>query len=100
MTLDDRFNYNAHVRTLSKQLTRVKGILYKMSNVMPPHIIKNLYNSLFFSRMNCAIFVWGGGNITTINKINSINRSAISIFCNKLLFHVPRILQYNEVYRV
>ena len=97
MTLDDRFNYNAHVRTLSKQLARVKGILYKMSNVMPPDIIKNLYNSLFFSRMNYAISVWGGGNITNINKINSINRSAISIFCNKLPCHVPRILQFSEV---
>ena len=42
MTLDDRFNYNAHVRTLSMQLARVKGKLYKMSNVMPPDIIKNL----------------------------------------------------------
>ena len=39
-----------------------------------------------------------GGNITNINKINSINRSAISIFCNKLPCYVPRILQFNEVY--
>ena len=60
ITIDDRFNYNAHVRTLSKQLGKVKGILYKMSNVMPPDIIKNLYNSLLFSRMNYAISVWGG----------------------------------------
>ena len=59
MTLDDRFNYNAHLRTLSKQLARVKGILYKMSNVIPPDII--LY---FFSRMNYAISVWSGVGVT------------------------------------
>ena len=51
----------------------MKGILYKMSNVMPPDIIKNLYNSSLCFRMNYAISVRGGDNITNINKINSIN---------------------------
>ena len=70
-----------------------------MSNVKPPDIIKNLYNSsFFFSNELCNFCLGWGGNITNINKINSINRSAISIFCNKLPCYVPRILQFNEVY--
>ena len=67
--LDNKLNYNSHVTKLTKQLSRVKGILFKLANTVPPFILRNLYYSLFYSRMTYAISVWGGGNKININKV-------------------------------
>ena len=52
-------------------LTR-KGIIYIN--------IRGIKMIIFYSRKNAATLVWSVGNITNINKMNSSNRSAMSIF--------------------
>ena len=98
LTIDDRLSYNDHVTTLHKSLCKTKGILYKISSIMPPSVIRNLYYSLFYSLMSYVISVWGGGNITNINKIRRINNRAIDIFAHTIPEHVSQPLAYDSVY--
>ena len=62
--LDDRLNFNDHVSYLSKKLSKTVGIMYKMSCFLPPHILKMLYFSLFYSQLIYCINVWGRCGIT------------------------------------
>ena len=73
VTIDDRLSHGGHLSALYKQLSRVRGILYKLSSFLPPHVIKMLYYSLFHSRMVYGISVWGGGGVTNISRIRKVN---------------------------
>ena len=47
LTIDDNFSYNEHVSLLYKQLSRTKGILYRLSSYVPPIVIRKIYYALF-----------------------------------------------------
>ena len=68
-----------------------------MSCFLPPHILKKLYFSLFYSQLIYCINVWGGCGITNSNKIANIQQRALSFFTNKVAGNDP--LPYNSVYQ-
>ena len=74
--LDDRLNFNEHVSYLSKTV----GIMYKMSCFLPPHILKMLYFSLFYSQLIYCINVWGGCGITNSNKNGEYSKASFILF--------------------
>ena len=98
--IDNRLSYNVHLASLCKQLSRVRGILYRVSHFLPPHIIKNLYYALFYSRLVYGCAVWGGGGITMINRLNSLNKSAINIFSSNLPPDKPRPQSFSNVHKL
>ncbi len=98
ITIDDRLSYGGHLSALCRQLSRTKGILYKLSSFIPPLIIANLYYALFHSRMVYGVSVWGGSGITNINRIRNVHESAIKIFNNRIPPHVRRPLSFDSTY--
>ena len=89
LTIDDRLSHGGHQSALYKQLSRVRGISYKLSSFLPPHVIKMLYYSLFHSRMVYGMSVWGGGGVTNISRIRKVNSSTLNIFTDKLSPNSP-----------
>ena len=69
VTIDNKLNYNSHITSLSKQLSKIRGISYRISYWVPPTILKNIYYALFYSRLVYAMPVWGGCGAINVNKI-------------------------------
>ena len=90
--IDDRLSHGGHLFAFYKQLSRVRGILYKLSSLLPPHVIKMVYYSLFHSRMVYGISVWGGEGVTNISKIRKVSSSTLNIFSDKLAPNSPHPL--------
>ena len=72
VTIDGNFSYNEHVSLLYKQLSRTKGILYRLSSYVPPIVIRKIYYALFYSWMIYGVSVWGGGNLSNVCKIDQL----------------------------
>ena len=98
LMIDNRLSYCDNLTKLQKQLSRVKGVLLKLSYILPVYIIKQLYYALFHSRMAYGVAVWGGSGVTNVNKIRSICNSTRNIFCNKIPANSPKVLTYDDVY--
>ena len=98
LMIDNRLSYCDHLTKLQKQLSRVKGVLLKLSYILPVYIIKQLYYALFHSRMAYGVAVWGGSGVTNVNKIRSICNSTRNIFCNKIPANSPKVLTYDDFY--
>ena len=96
--IDERFNFNLQVSSLVKQLSKVRGLSYKLSSYIPPVILRKIYYSLFYSRLSYGIQVWGGSNKTSIDKLSRLNRSAINIFIYNLPPDISPPLNYNSIY--
>ena len=85
----DKHNYNGYVTVLVKQVSRNRGLLFKLSYIIPTISLRHLYYALFYSRMTYGIAVWGGGNLTNASRIYKINRATINIFVEDLPEHIP-----------
>ena len=99
LKIDDRHNYNGYVTVLAKQLSRIRGLLFKLSYLIPTVSLRHLYYALFYSCMTYGIAVWGGGNVTNASRIYKINRAAVNIFVEYLPEHISVPFQYVNVYR-
>ena len=82
MYIDDRLNYNVQTY-LTKQLSKTKGIIFKLSSFVPNEILRNIYNALYHSKLVYAMAVWGCSGSTNINKISRSNNSTIYRFVQK-----------------
>ena len=49
--IDDRLNYNDRTCVLSKKLSRLIGIMFKLPAFAPPYIIRIIYFSLLYSHL-------------------------------------------------
>lgn len=72
--IDDKLRFVDHVTDLSLKLSRASGVIYRLSSFIPPLIIKQLYYSMFFSRLIYGITIWGNSSVANRNKINVINK--------------------------
>ena len=94
--IDDWLNYNDQTCVLSKKLSRVISIMFKLSAFVPPYIIRIIYFSLFYSHLIYGMSVWGGCGVSNINKIIKLQNRAISLCANNHLRN--SLLQYPSVY--
>ena len=91
--LDDKLNYNDRTCVLSKKLSRVIGIMFKLSAFVPPYLIRIIYFYLFYSHLMYGITVCG---VSNINKIIKVHKRAITLCANN---HSKKgLLQYSSVY--
>ena len=83
--IDDRLNYNDQTCVLSKKLSRVIVIIFKLLAFVPPCVIGIIYSiKLFYPHLIYGITVWGGCGVSNINKIIIIRlqKRAISLCSN------------------
>uniref|UniRef100_A0A147BB35 Putative tick transposon n=1 Tax=Ixodes ricinus TaxID=34613 RepID=A0A147BB35_IXORI len=66
---NQELNWNTHVNKLSSELSRSVGCLYKIGNLIPTWLKKNLYYSLFYSRLCYCLLVWGTTSTTNYNSL-------------------------------
>ena len=79
VTIDSRLNFNIHINLLSKRLSCVIGIVRKLSTIVPYHVLKMLYYSLFHSHLIYGIQVWGGCGVTNRLKIIRLQEKVVSL---------------------
>ena len=57
--IDENLNWNIHIETLTKKISKTIGIINKLKNQLPTETLLNIYNALVASYLNYGIVVWG-----------------------------------------
>ena len=83
--LDSTLSWKQHVIKISKSISKFCGILYKIRPFVNINILKMLYNSLIYSRLNYGAEVWTLTTKTLLNSILIIQKKLVRImtFNNK-----------------
>ena len=76
--LDDKLNWNAHIKATKAKMTRYLGILHKLRSVLPPQAKKSIYHSMIESHLNFCSLVWGTTHKTKIDTLFRAQKKAIS----------------------
>ena len=58
--IDNKLNFNNHLKCVSSKLSKLNGIIYSISNFTPRNTLLNIYFSLVYPVLIQSIIIWGG----------------------------------------
>ena len=70
LLIDEHLSWDAHVKYLSKKLSRANGVLAKLRHFAPKHSLDSVYYAIFYSHVvyGCPTL-----SLTTAKKLQIIN---------------------------
>ena len=98
--LNSNLSWNTHITMISKKITRVTGLLYKLKYIFPKNILLSLYNTLILPHLNYCLLSWGKHN----NYILLLQKRAMRSICHNTykahsepLFKECHTLKINDI---
>ena len=96
--IDHNLSWNSHVNLISNKLSRICGMLVKLKNLLPKHILRMIYNSLFLAHLNYGITAWG---FHSCNRITKLQKKVIRIISNaKYLSHTSSLFKQLDLLKL
>ena len=79
LIIDEKLTFNHHIDFTCKKLSRVVGIIYRLSPFIPSSTMLTLYNALFLSHLSYGIAAWGGSANCHISKLISKQNKILNL---------------------
>ena len=100
--INSQLTWQTHINEISKRISRVIGLLYKMQNIPPKNILLSLYNTLILPHINYCILSWRkeSDSILLLQKraICAIASAGYSAHY-KPLFKIYNVLKVTDIYQ-
>ena len=77
--IDDQLNWQAHIKQLTSKLRSCTGRLYRIKNLIPESLHKDIYHTLFESHLSYGISVWGGVSLNKLNTLFTTQKKCVRI---------------------
>ena len=100
-TITSNLSWNTHVSNLCKKLSRSIGILRRLQNFLPSHILLSIYHSLFVPYLYQSILVWGHASGRVFKLQKRAIRLVFKVKYNShtdYLFKNNCILKFHDMY--
>ena len=104
--IDDNLNWKPHINNLKLNLSRSCYALSKLRNYANLYTMKNIYYSLFYSKLKYCISSWGGASESVLNPLIKLQKRAIRYISFKpartptnSLFIEMKMLKVNEIHK-
>ena len=97
LTINENLTWTNHIQKISCKLASKVGILNRLKQILPQHILLLLYNSLILPHINYMIQVWGHNN----KKITQLQKRAIRVITSsKYLAHTEPLFKSLGILKV
>ena len=81
--IDSQLTFKDHVTSLSKKISRVTGLMYKIKNYVNTKTLTMLYNSLIYPHLLYGVPIWGNADDVHLKTLLTIQKKAVRIISNK-----------------
>ena len=107
--VDDRLKLKNHIDHISKKISKLIGILYKLSQLkMPFKVLKQHYYNLIYSYLNYNVSCYASTYDSHLNKLFLLQKKAIRIINNAsflehtdpLFFFSNGILKVHDIHKL
>lgn len=75
--IDENLNWKKHIEIVTNKISKNIGILYKARNVLPSHLLKQLYHSFIHSYLSYGNIAWGSTQKTKLLGLHRRQKHAI-----------------------
>jgi len=100
--LNTHMTWNTHISVISKRISRVIGLIYKMKPILPFNIVLSLYNTLILPHLNYCLLSWGQNTESLLLLQKRALRAVFSAGFNahtEPLFKICNLLKIDDIYR-
>ena len=59
LTIDEHLSWKPHIQKISNKIARTLGIMCRLKNFLPTHVLRILYNSMILPHLQYSILSWG-----------------------------------------
>ena len=77
--IDEDMKWKSHVSNILTNVSRNVGVINKMRDYLPQHILLLLYNSLVLPHLNYCIILWGCCNKYLLERLYKLQKRAVRI---------------------
>lgn len=103
MILDDRLNYRDHILHVCGKLSKSCGILWRLRDFVPAHVLKRIYMCLVFPYLVYCVEVWGRGCRTSYNRLCALQNKCVRLLGGPnvsivQLYKMNNLLSMNEIH--
>jgi hypothetical protein len=99
--IDNKLKFDILISKLCSKLSGTIGIMRRVSSIVPPNTIRNLYFSLLYPHLIYALPAWGSAGSTLINKVKTIVNRAVRLMPQSCIVNVytfNNILKFDKLY--
>ena len=75
--IDEKLTFKRHTEYICKKLSKSNGIIYRVSQYLPLHVLRILYFSFILPYLNYCITTWGNCSLSHLNRVTSIQKRAL-----------------------
>ena len=96
-TIDENLDWNPYLQKISNKVSRTLGVMCRLKNHLPVHILRLLYNSLVLPYLQYGILTWG----FKIGRIEKLQKRAVHIIiCSKYNAHTEPLFKTLNLLKV
>ena len=103
LTLDECLNWKPHVQKISNKISRIIGVLCRLKNYLPKHILRTIYNSLILPHLQYAVLTWG----FKMGRVELLQKRAVRVITSSKynahtepLFKQLNLLKVKDIFEV
>ena len=75
LTIDEHLSWKPHVLKISNKISRTLGIMCRLKNFLPTHVLRILYNSIILPHLQYSILAWG----FRMGRLDKLQKRAVRI---------------------
>ena len=105
VVLDEKLTFKEHIKIVSKKVSKLTGLMYKLKHFFPLDVLKNLYFTLIQPYFTYCILAWGAVHKATLQPLVLHQKKLIRILTNSdyyahtnTLFKQLKILNLENLY--
>ena len=103
MIIDSKLKFSFHIDVLAGKLSRVVGVIGKVTCLINSHHMRTLYFSLFYSILIYGITVWGSAGTRQLSRIIvTIHNRMIGLMMpgtTAQSFTTLKLLTFHDIYK-
>ena len=77
--IDKNLRFDEHIRAVCKKISKSIGIMYKLKNYMPQHLLISIYYSLIYPYLTYGNLIWGGTYPTHLEPLFLLQKKVVRI---------------------
>ena len=98
--IDSKLKFSFHIDVLAGKLSRVVGVIRKVTCLIISHHMRTLYFSLFYSILIYGITVWGSAGTIQLNRIVTIHNRMVRLMMpgsTVQSFNTLKLLTFHDI---
>ena len=75
--VDNQLKWSDHILSVEKKISKINGILFRLSKFLNSNTLKTIYNSLIYPHLQYGILAWGNAAAKYTQKIFVVQKRAV-----------------------